>query len=71
VLSVCTCADICRAIVKLTHIEYSEIKIVCLKSSGLCIIVVLLCAWKRFIVINIFRNETNSIREGTEEIIWM
>ena len=70
VLSVCTCADICRAIVELTRIRHSAIKIVCLKSSGLCIIVVL-CTWKRFIVNNIFRNVMNSIGEGTEEIIWM
>lgn len=73
VLSVCTCANICRAIVKLTRIGYvySAIKIVCPKSSGLCIIVVLLCTWKRLILNNIFRNVMNSIREGTEDIIWM
>jgi len=70
VLSLCTCADICRAIVKLTRIRYDAIKIACLKSSGLCIFVVL-CTWKRFIVINIFRNVMNSTGEGTEEIIWM
>lgn len=71
VLSVCTCAHICRAVVKLTRTGYSAIKIACPTSSGLCVIVVLLCTWKRFRVINIFRNVANSIREGTEEITWM
>ena len=44
----------------LTRIGYSAIKIVCPKSSGLCKIV-LLCAWKRFIVINPLKPELNFI----------
>jgi len=44
VLSVFTCAHICPAVVKLTRIGYRAIKIVCPKSSGLCIIILLLCA---------------------------
>ena len=67
----CVVSHIYRAIVEPTRIQFSAIQIACRESSGLYIIIILLCTWKRFIAINIFRNVMNRIREGTGESIWM
>jgi hypothetical protein len=64
VWSVCTCAHVCPAIVKLIRIGYNTVKIVYPKSSGLCIIVGLLCTWKRFMVINKYFQECNERHMG-------